>query len=366
MPSYVVTAPDGRKVKLTGDSPPTEQDIDQVFSNLPQQTQNKPSLGMNALRTIGGPLGGVIAQPEMLPAVGQAVGGIYGGLPGAVGGATIGEAGKQSIDFLQGKRKNLDPIEMAKTAGVTGLVEGVTRGAGKLFFRKQLSNELLGKLSKKLGGMKQEMINNPSIQTLSEPIKKTIEEAYSMLPEPVKRGGANNVINRWVSYLNDNPVLNANDLIAMETDLGQAATYGTMSKGVFQPAEVPNPATNEVAKIGRTKVSDLVEKVSEESGQKGFKETSKKISQLLSKYTDFDPTKAYGSFSGRMGSAVGATALTGNPLVGVGTYAVEKFLQNPSVRNALFKGVRNKVVSTTGTGAKLGITELLKKLFGEK
>jgi hypothetical protein len=35
MPVYVVTAPDGRKVKLKGDTPPTEQDLDEVFASLP-------------------------------------------------------------------------------------------------------------------------------------------------------------------------------------------------------------------------------------------------------------------------------------------------------------------------------------------
>ena len=350
--------------------PESEQDsfLDEISSQEPVQTvqaePQKPDIMGGVLRAVGGPPAILATNPELIPATGQMVGGIFGGLPGAVAGSTVGEAGRQAVENLTGKRKGFDTGEMAKTAGVTGLVEGLTRGAGRLFFRKQLSNELLTKLSKKLSGMKEEMIANPSIQTLAEPIEKTISEAYEMLPEPVKRGGADGVIRRWVSYLKENPVLNANDLIAMETDLGKAATYGQTVRGVFQPAEVPNPATNKVAQIGRRKVSDVVERVSEGSGQKGFKETSKKISKLLEKYPDFDPTKGYGSFSGRMGTAIGTTALTGNPIAGVGAYAAEKFLQNPGVRNALFRGVRNPAVSTAGKGAKVGITELLKKILG--
>lgn len=34
MPTYRVTAPDGRSVRLTGDSPPTEQELEEVFSRV--------------------------------------------------------------------------------------------------------------------------------------------------------------------------------------------------------------------------------------------------------------------------------------------------------------------------------------------
>lgn len=44
MPTFVVTDPKtGRKVKLTGDSPPTEQELNEIFSSLPQQ-QAAPSV----------------------------------------------------------------------------------------------------------------------------------------------------------------------------------------------------------------------------------------------------------------------------------------------------------------------------------
>src|SRR3990167_7279834 len=48
MPRYTVQSPDGRKVTLEGNSPPTEQDLDQVFSSLPQKEsiQQNASLGI--------------------------------------------------------------------------------------------------------------------------------------------------------------------------------------------------------------------------------------------------------------------------------------------------------------------------------
>lgn len=40
MPTYVVTDPNtGRKVKLTGDTPPTDEDLDEIFSSLPAPKQ---------------------------------------------------------------------------------------------------------------------------------------------------------------------------------------------------------------------------------------------------------------------------------------------------------------------------------------
>lgn len=38
MPTYVVTAPDGRKVRLTGATPPTEQALQEIFGKLPTST----------------------------------------------------------------------------------------------------------------------------------------------------------------------------------------------------------------------------------------------------------------------------------------------------------------------------------------
>ena len=35
MATYEVTAPDGRKLRLTGDTPPTDADLDEVFADLP-------------------------------------------------------------------------------------------------------------------------------------------------------------------------------------------------------------------------------------------------------------------------------------------------------------------------------------------
>lgn len=46
MPIYSVTSPDGRKLKITGDNPPSEQELDEIFKSVsqPVQQESKPLL----------------------------------------------------------------------------------------------------------------------------------------------------------------------------------------------------------------------------------------------------------------------------------------------------------------------------------
>lgn len=55
MPTYTVTDPtSGRTVKLTGDSPPTEQELEQIFATIPAPTQQKQDwLTGNATSPVG-------------------------------------------------------------------------------------------------------------------------------------------------------------------------------------------------------------------------------------------------------------------------------------------------------------------------
>lgn len=73
MPTYVVTDPQtGRKVRLTGDSPPTEQELEQVFSSLPalaekaEPVQEKRSTGGLSGRSIAKAQDRVSKQEEFL------------------------------------------------------------------------------------------------------------------------------------------------------------------------------------------------------------------------------------------------------------------------------------------------------------
>lgn len=66
MPTFIVTDPQtGRKVKLTGDSAPTEQELNAIFAGLPP-AQPEPTIGqqaVGALENIGALVSGAVAEP---------------------------------------------------------------------------------------------------------------------------------------------------------------------------------------------------------------------------------------------------------------------------------------------------------------
>lgn len=400
MKKFKITSPEGKTLVLTSqdDIPPSEQELEQIFSSSKQDIPIQPEesmqersakygsitktptllekissrinspktrpLGLTGGLGVGMSMAG-IPEEDILPAVGQGVGGMTtgftgAGMLGATGGAVAGQGARQLIKQIRGEKPDIGAL--GKEALTTGAIEGVTRGFGNVFFRKQVANEALNKLSNKLIEMKQSLASNPNLKAKTFELYSHMTDAFDSLPEPMKTGKVAQRLKTWMKYMSDKSGLTAKDLILMEEDLGKAANFGEVSKGVFMPAsDIPNAATNRIAKTSRTKVSDLVDQLSEQGGQKEFKSTSQKLSKAISKSKDYDPTKGYGSWSGRMGSAIGATAITGNPLAGVGAYALEKTLQNPTLRNTLFKIIRNKAVSGVGTGTKLTMSELARR-----
>lgn len=341
--------------------PPTM--MERVGTNLTSK-RTHPT-GMTGALGIGLSAAG-IPEEDILPAVGQGFGGLASGFTGAgflgaTGGAMAGQAGRQAFKSMRGEKPDIGAV--GKEGLVTGAIEGVTRGAGNVFFRKQIANDVLNQLGNKLASMKQEMANNPNLKAPVYDIYHNISSAFNSLPEPMQKGSVANKLKDWMKYMSNKYELTAKDLIMMEEDLGKAAHYGEVSKGVFMPAtELPNAATNKIAKTGRSQVSDLVDDLAEKGGQKGFKKTSKELSKRIAKSKDLDPTKNYGSFSGRMGAAIGATALSGgNPLAGVAAYAADKTLQSAGLRNALYALTKNKVISGAGKLAKLSGSEAARR-----
>lgn len=305
--------------------------------------------------TMAGPTGlvldTILNRPESLPAIGQAVGGRFGGGAGAVIGSTIGDAGQKSVEFLKTGKKP-SATELGLNTLITSAIEGVTRGTGNLVFRRQLGQKELKALGAKLGQMKEAMRNNPQLKAASKPILDSLENAYNGLPDPLKKGKIPTTIRRWIEHLKKNPDVSAGDLIDMEQSLGEAAEFGVYKKGAFQPAiDIPNPRANAIAKAGRAQTSNVVDNLAESSGQKGFKETSKKVSKLLRNYADNDPTKTSGGFAARAITGLGAFGATQNPLVGLATYYGSKILQSPELRNAAFKvldSTAGRAASDTG------------------
>lgn len=98
--TYTVTDPtSGRKVKLTGDSPPTEAELKEIFSHVndPKTAVGKSWMSKAAdwLPAAGGAVGGIVGG------IGGTVGGLgVGGVPGAVGGAALGGATGEALKQL--------------------------------------------------------------------------------------------------------------------------------------------------------------------------------------------------------------------------------------------------------------------------
>jgi hypothetical protein len=107
MPVFLVTDPQtGRKVKLTGDSPPTEQELNEIFANLPQQSvvpaqeptqpEQEPTLGqqaVGALENVGALVSGALAEPI------AGLAGIGALLPGGQTPTEAIESTRESLTF---------------------------------------------------------------------------------------------------------------------------------------------------------------------------------------------------------------------------------------------------------------------------
>ena len=162
MPSFIVTDPNtGQKLKLTGDSPPTEQELEQLFANLPaQESQHAPdqsfikelgaglvALGselstgiqrsglgivdmlgtntVNAIRQLGIPgidqdLSPPLASTLVAPAGAFAQGTIAEGLPAQIAGAAgeFAVGGLTGQGLIQQGAKQLAPLAASTGARV--------------------------------------------------------------------------------------------------------------------------------------------------------------------------------------------------------------------------------------------------------
>lgn len=94
MPTYIVTDPEtGKKVRLTGDSPPTEQELEQIFASLPQGRQQVP----RDERSIGQRM-----RDEAIG--GNATGALYGMAKPFIGAAQLGmRAGEAVFGTQEGR-----------------------------------------------------------------------------------------------------------------------------------------------------------------------------------------------------------------------------------------------------------------------
>ncbi len=126
MPTYKVTAPDGRTVRLTGDSPPSEAELEQVFASLPAAESASEESGerFSGWESAGrGALEGVT-----LGAVDE----IYGGVSSLFGDETYEEA-RDRFREEQAAAREEDPWAFGLAEAASGFVLpgfGAAKAAG--------------------------------------------------------------------------------------------------------------------------------------------------------------------------------------------------------------------------------------------
>lgn len=147
MPTYTATAPSGKTLKITGDRPPTEEELKHIFaqagdvkpdfrsgvagdtSMLEKLASMLPSTDtmVNAIPSVTGGVGGVVGG------IGGTVGGFgVGGVPGAVGGAVVGGAAGEALKQLVNLMRGRGAPESGFAAAGDIAKEGATQGAVEL------------------------------------------------------------------------------------------------------------------------------------------------------------------------------------------------------------------------------------------
>ncbi len=183
MPQYTVTDPrSGKRVVLTGDSPPTEQELEEIFAKVNGPANESALAKLTGLAKgdakITGPMSAIDSLLSYLPMIGGATGGIiggaggtafgagFGGVPGAVGGAAFGGATGEAMrqngrrilggtrtvpDTAGGAAKDIG-TEAAMQAiyelGGEGISRGLSSGANAVYrgyLKPSLAKQSVGK-----------------------------------------------------------------------------------------------------------------------------------------------------------------------------------------------------------------------------
>ncbi len=149
MATFRVTDPNtGRTIKLEGDSPPTEQELNQIFSQVggqqqaPQQPQESSRLFGGALPAIGGTLGslagGAVGGAALgIPSLGAGAvpGAVAGSVAGGAAGTGAGAAIENVLQNLFGRQRQTgvqQVQEAGRDVGASGLSDLIFGGLGRL------------------------------------------------------------------------------------------------------------------------------------------------------------------------------------------------------------------------------------------
>lgn len=205
MPTYKITDPtSGKTVRITGDSPPSEQELNEIFNKVqtkyplgpPTDTQIEPArkkfvkAAMPGVKKAAGPVieaGMALAGPKTArPALeigGATVGGLAGTAAGGPAGGFAGEAlgyagGKQAANLLEAKRagRKYDATkELEKLPG--DIAEGAVYAAGG-----RILGKAAGSIATKVGEKLYPAVDRALTKIIDRGINKGIRPSVSGKP----------------------------------------------------------------------------------------------------------------------------------------------------------------------------------------
>lgn len=198
MPTFKVTDPrTGRTLKLTGDSPPSEKELEEIFSQV-EQPQKDPGFVEKLLKGKALPTAGAVG--------GGLVGGLLGPLTGIAGagvGAASGEVARQTIADVLGVQQLPPPGEAVKKEATAGLSAAALEATG--VGAVKLGGKLLSPLGKALapaGRQLSAQVLQPSVGMIKKELtEKGISETLEEMGKRGITGTAREIFERSGSVL---------------------------------------------------------------------------------------------------------------------------------------------------------------------
>lgn len=199
MPKYTATDPStGKSVTLTGDSPPSEQELNEVFSSVhgssTPEMGGSPPIGYVAKQVLRmTPMAKVAdfaTSPAALPVAGAVIGSAIAPGIGTAIGAGVGQIGKRMVDIYHGSlvqspmKEAVAPMAQALGGGlpeVSGIMSpGATTVAQKV-------GQGLAKAGETLSGVKADILKQAASQgysTYAAPSMAKAQEVFGAVLGP--------------------------------------------------------------------------------------------------------------------------------------------------------------------------------------
>ena len=326
--------------------------MDKMLPDSAKEYLNPQGAGEQIGRTAGNIGGFVLGGPEQLAAKG-AKGLIPGAgkfLKGAAGGAA-GTASLAPASMMSGD-SSLEEEGLRTLGGglLGGSLEALPNAFFKGAFRKNIKREKLESLNKDLASTKEQVKQSGKTYDATSLLDELEKIKDGMAP--AVQGKATE-LNKWISDLRSRtqsailspsgkpvskpPIMTADEVRQMESELGAHAKFGDLKGGFFQLPKPKSPIANQATKEARTAASGEYDTL---AGPE-FAAKSKKVSSILKKYPDLDPSKEKGDVAQRLITSLAAGGATGNPIAGLLTYALQKAASVPAAKQALYKGAKS-------------------------